>query len=196
MDAMLLYNSRQNWQKWTGPEKFHNCFCVHFDRCSKSFTFGSETGFQALSLPNLETFLPFPNILRFRVLNRLVIYETTHTKCFLYQISCTALFVSNRACAKSLQSFKICPEVVLLFFKFYQVFTGLKMLYFRCQQEYGLKRHIALDSSIYFRCTCHPRKCDICGHFISLTLQRNIPYAFLVWLITIFVTLKIIIFLL
>ena len=64
-------------QNWTEAEKFDNCFCVICDCYLKNFVSGKKNGHEALSPPNLDFFLIFPNLLRSSVLSCSATREAT-----------------------------------------------------------------------------------------------------------------------
>ena len=52
-----LKQGKEIKQNWTRRKCFENFFCVTFDRCCQLCISGSETRHQAISPPNLITFL-------------------------------------------------------------------------------------------------------------------------------------------
>ena len=59
-----LEQSKEIKQNWTGEENFDNCFCTILEGYYKIFVARRKTGHWALSLPNFDLFLTFPNFLR------------------------------------------------------------------------------------------------------------------------------------
>ena len=56
-----LEQSKEVKQNWTEAENFDNCFYKTFDRYYENFISAGTTGRSALSPPNFDIFLIFPN---------------------------------------------------------------------------------------------------------------------------------------
>ena len=50
-------------QIWTGPKKFDSCFSIIFGCYDQNFICGIDTGYLAVSPPNLDIFLIFHSFL-------------------------------------------------------------------------------------------------------------------------------------
>ena len=85
----LQFSSKYIWKRKKvldkiGEDIFDICFCVIFDCYCQIFIYGGEPGYWAVSLPKVDSFPIFLNILRSYVLRISATREATRTHSFSY----------------------------------------------------------------------------------------------------------------